>query len=87
MKCNSYKKLLNERNALLKRLYLKIMISCELVKDYCLQIVDCAKNIIFERDNFIQKVNKKIKQYHLQISENKEILEIKYAPSYLVRNF
>ena len=80
--CNSYKKLLNERNALLKRLIFenndKLM---NLLKIIDLQIVDCAKNIIFERDNFIQKVNKKIKQYHLQISENKEILEIKYAPS------
>ena len=60
--CNSYKKLLNERNALLKRLIFenndKLM---NLLKIIDLQIVDCAKNIIFERDNFIQKVNKKIK--------------------------
>ena len=86
--CNSYKKLLNERNALLKRLiFEKNDKMIKLLRIIDLQIVNCAKNIISKRDIFIKKVNKKIKEYHLQISENKEILEIKYVPSVSSEDF
>ena len=86
--CNYYKKLLNERNALLKRLiFEKNSKTINLLKTLDLQLASCAKNIISQRMKFIQKINLEIKKYYGQIANVNENFEIKYVPSVASEKF
>lgn len=79
---NYYKKILNERNALLKRLMFENnQALTELLKTLDLQLVDYAKKIIFFRNETIKKINEQIQKFYCSISEEKCNVEIQYSPS------
>lgn len=80
--CNNYKKLLNERNALLKSLTFQNNNNSNKVLEVIdLQMVECAKKIISYRKEFTKKVNQKIVEFQNKFSNDLEHLEIKYSPS------
>lgn len=81
VECNYYKKLLNERNALLKRLiFEKNDMLLRLLDTLDEQLVNSGKKIIFYRKEFVDKINEKINFYHNIISNKKEQLKIVYKP-------
>ena len=87
VECNYYKKLLNERNALLKRLTFennKQLVN--VLKVLTSQLIESAKKIIFEREAFVKKVNDKINDYYSKIADCNEILKIVYLPSATIDN-
>lgn len=80
--CNCYKKILNERNALLKRL---IFENSKALSDLlCVvtnQLVDSAKKIISIRVDFVKKLNEKLNAIHNKICGCSENVCVKYLPS------
>lgn len=80
--CNRYKKILNERNALLKRL---IFENSKALSDLlCIvtnQLVDSAKKIISIRVDFVNKLNEKLNTIHNKICGCYEDVCVKYLPS------
>lgn len=79
---NYYNKILNERNALLKRLmFEKNDKLLELLKVLNFQLIESAKQIIETRRKFVLEVNKKISFYHSQIASSNESVKIKYKPN------
>ncbi len=79
---NSYRRVLSERNALLKRLIFennnKLL---ELLKVINERISDYGKKVIEERKRFIEKLNVFIEQIHNKISSAFETIKIEYLPS------
>lgn len=80
--CNCYKKLLNDRNTLLKRLTFEKKESLtNVLKVIDLQLVASAQKIISFRKKFIDKVNLKLNDFYKKIAGAKEDLKIEYLPS------
>lgn len=79
---NSYKKVLSERNALLKRLIFenndKML---EVLKVINEKMENYGKKVIDERQLFIDKLNNVLGQIHNKISSSLEEVKIKYLPS------
>ena len=79
---NSYRRVLSERNALLKRLIFennnKLL---ELLKVINERMSDYGKKVIEERKRFIEKLNVFIEQIHNKISSAFETVKIEYLPS------
>ena len=77
-----YKKLLNDRNALLKRLECEnaetLLKTLETVND---QMVVYGTKIIDIRKRFVEKVNEITESIHSKITSNRERIEIKYSPN------
>lgn len=79
---NLYNKVLNDRNALLKRLILeKNNKLIELLDVVDLRLVDAAKILFETREKFVLNVNEKISKIHKQISSSEENLVLKYKPN------
>ncbi len=80
--CNNYKKVLSERNALLKRLMFENKIGLEKVLEILdSQMSKSAKTIIKIRTEVINEINEKINLIHNKICSSNEVVEIKYLPS------
>lgn len=80
--CNYYKKVLNERNALLKRLVFENSKGlCDLFSIVTKQLVDSAKKIIAIRKNFVQRLNENLNEIHRKICGCFEVVCVKYLPS------
>lgn len=80
--CNCYKKILNERNALLKRLIFENNKSLsELLVIVTNQLVNSAKKIIKIRERFIQELNENLNEIHSKICGCFEKVCVKYLPS------
>lgn len=84
---NYYKKILNERNALLKRLIIENKNTLKgLLEILDSQLIECAKKIIFYRKQFTNMINDILPKYHNQISLEKEEARLVYKPSVDVDN-
>ncbi len=85
---NCYKKILNERNALLKRLMLgnnnKLLVLLDSVDE---QLFEKAKIIENKRKLFVEEINKKINEYHSKLSPENDVIRIDYLPSTNYENF
>lgn len=80
--CNYYNKVLNERNALLKRLTIEKKEEwLKLLEILNAQLAESAKKIIFERKEFVNLVNQKIEDTHYKISGSDEKLQLEYLPN------
>ena len=82
---NKYNKTLEQRNNYLKQ------IKYENKPEYMLdiwdeQLADIGKKIFIYRKEFIEKINKKIKDIHLNTTQNKENIEIKYKSNIIDEN-
>ena len=75
---NQYNKLLQERNILLKTL--DVNSDTKLLDVITSQLIEVGKKIIFERDNFVKRINEVINKVHQKINAN-EVIEIVYQPS------
>lgn len=81
-----YHKILKQRNALLKKI-LKDKSLKDTLFIWDKQLIEFGKKIIEIRKEFIYKINKISKKIHLEITEEKEDLEIKYKPSVTIEEF
>lgn len=76
-----YKKILSERNAAIK----KFKISDSILDIYDEQIVEYGSKIIQDRISYIEKLNEKSKNIHLDITSKKEEIKFSYLSS--VKNY
>ena len=70
-----YNKVLNERNIVLKNR----SINKDILDIYDMQLAEFGYNIIIERINYINKLNKYSKNIHNDITSGKESIEFKYV--------
>lgn len=83
---SSYFKVLNQRNNLLKQIvYNKSLMDTLDIWD--IQLVDYGTKVIKERKNFIDMMNKIIKEIHFNLTSGKEVLEIIYDKNVDEENF
>ena len=82
----SYNKVIMQRNKLLKSGINKqdLLINLEIWDE---QLVKYGSKIISERSKFIKDTNKIIQSIHLELSDNKEKLDLKYEKNVEVINF
>ncbi len=83
---SQYYKVLKQRNSLLKKISKNISLKDTLFV-WDSQLIDFGIKIIETRELFIQKLNSISKKIHQDITNNKEILEIKYKPSVTIEEF
>lgn len=76
-----YNKILNQRNKLLKDIYFKPNLK-DTLDIWDLQLINYGTKIIKQREIFIQKINEIIKDIHLDLTSNKEILNLNYIKKY-----
>ena len=74
---NMYLKVLEQRNNYLKQIKNGV-INEELFNIWDLQLAEYGEKVSIYRKEFIEKIQKKIKNIHNEITENKEKIEIKY---------
>jgi DNA replication and repair protein RecF len=79
-----YRKLLKERNELLKTE--NVIIDIDLLDVITKALIDEAKIIIKEREAFIHNINKDIKEFSMTLSNNKEWVQMVYNPHTNVDN-
>lgn len=83
---NSYNKIVNQRNKLLKDLYFNPSLK-ETLNIWDSQLVSFGSKIIERRKIFIDQLNEIIYEIHKKLSGNKEELKIKYEPDVSIENF
>lgn len=83
---SQYYKVLKQRNSLLKKILKEPSLKDTLfVWDN--QLIEFGIKIIQARELFIKKLNNISKKIHMEITSNKENLEIKYKPNVLISEF
>lgn len=82
---NKYNKTLEQRNNYLKQIKYENK-SIEMLDIWDEQLVDLGKKIYIYRKEFLEKINKKIKNIHLLTTQNKENIEIKYKSNIIDEN-
>ena len=83
---NHYNKIVNQRNKLLKDLYLKPDLK-ETLTIWDSQLVSFGSKIIERRQIFINQLNEIINKIHSKLSGGKESLIIKYEPDVSIEDF
>lgn len=83
---SQYYKVLKQRNTLLKKISKNPSLK-ETLFVWDNQLIDFGTKIIETRQVFIEKLNAISKKIHMEITSNKEELEIKYKPSVLASEF
>lgn len=83
---SQYYKVLKQRNALLKKIQKDISLKDTLFI-WDKQLIDFGSKIINTRQQFIKKIEKISCDIHKNITNNTEILKLKYKPSVLVSEF
>ncbi len=83
---SQYYKVLKQRNSLLKKI-LKNPNLKDTLFVWDTQLIDFGIKIIQDRELFIKKLNNISKKIHMEITSNKENLEIKYKPNVLISEF
>ena len=79
---NYYKKILKDRNTLLKRLSFENRSELLNVLDVLSkQLIDCGNKIIEFRKEIVEKISLFAMNVHYKISDNQEMFELKYCPS------
>lgn len=82
IECNCYKKILNERNALLKRLTIENSESLKtLLETLDFQLVEKGKKIVEYRKTFIEKIRPLFVKKYSRIVKELEGVDIVYKPS------
>jgi len=76
---NNYNKIVNQRNKLLKELYLNPQLK-DTLSIWDMQLVSYGSKIIERRISFIEQLNEIIHDIHLKLSGGKEELRIVYEP-------
>lgn len=85
---NNYKKLLKERNTLLKRLYFENRTNLQtLLNVITNQLIDVGKKIMLIRKEFVDKISFFASEEHSKITEGKELLKVEYTPSVNAENY
>ncbi len=80
--CNYYKKVLNERNALLKRLIIENNQSLEtLLSTLDFQLVEKGKKIIEYRQKFIDDIKPLFIKKYCEVIGSQEVVDLVYRPS------
>jgi len=77
-----YKKILKQRNELLKKIQKKEINDFILLDVITEQLCDYASKIMVERETFIDKLNYIINGIHQKLTNNQEVIKIKYRKSY-----
>lgn len=78
--CNNYKRILNNRNALLKRLsFEKKESSLKLLEVINKQLVECGSKIINVRTKVVDKINLEINEIYNKISGCSERIQLEYC--------
>ncbi len=83
---NHYNKIINQRNKLLKDLYVNQTLR-DTLSIWDLQLVSYGSQVIERRRAFIAQLNEIIAQLHYKLSGGKEHLVIQYEPDVDVENF
>jgi DNA replication and repair protein RecF len=77
----NYRKILKERNEVLKQIAEEVSKDYNLLDVYTKTLVKEAKNIIKARNEFIDLINPHIEKIAKVISNDKELVKLKYMPS------
>lgn len=83
---NSYNKIVNQRNKLLKDLYMNPELK-DTINIWDSQLISFGKQVIERRKNFIEQLNEIIYDIHKKLSGDKEELIIAYEPDILPEDF
>lgn len=83
---NSYNKIVNQRNKLLKDLYMNPELK-DTINIWDSQLISFGKQVIERRSNFIEQLNEIIYEIHKKLSGDKEELIIAYEPDVLPDEF
>ena len=83
---NSYNKIVNQRNKLLKDLYFNPSLK-ETLNIWDSQLVSFGSKIIERRQIFVEQLNEIIYDIHKKLSGDKEELRIKYEPDVSIEDF
>lgn len=83
---NSYNKIVNQRNKLLKDLYFNPSLK-ETLNIWDSQLVSFGSKIIERRKIFVEQLNEIIYDIHKKLSGDKEELRIKYEPDVSIEDF
>jgi len=83
---NNYNKIVNQRNKLLKDLYMNPTLK-DTLSIWDSQLVSYGSKIIERRIQFIEQINFIIKEIHSNLSGSKEILRIEYEPNVTMDNY
>jgi len=83
---NSYNKIVNQRNKLLKDLYMNPELK-DTINIWDSQLISFGKQVIERRKNFIEQLNDIIYDIHKKLSGDKEELIIAYEPDVLPEDF
>lgn len=81
-----YKKVLDQRNKLLKDIYYRNDLK-DTLEVWDMQLVRYGSEVVKARQNFIDNLNEIVRDIHYKLSGGKESLIIKYNPSTYVENF
>ncbi len=85
---NNYKKVLKERNALLKRLIFENKSNLQMLLDVITkQLIELGSQIIKIREEFIEKISKFAEIEHAKITDSKEKLSIVYQPAVTIEEY
>ena len=82
---SKYKKTLEQRNNYLKQIKFENK-SPEMLDIWDEQLVELGTKIYIYRKEFLEKINKKIKEIHLTTTQDKENIEIKYKSNIINEN-
>jgi len=83
---NNYNKIVNQRNKLLKDMYINMDLK-ETLNIWDMQLVSYGSKIIERRKLFVEQLNEIIYDIHLKLSGGKEELKIQYEPDVEIADF
>ena len=83
---NHYNKIVNQRNMLLKDLFINPSLK-DTLSIWDSQLVSFGSKIIERRIQFIEQINGIIRELHKNISGEKEEIRIKYEPDVMIKDF
>lgn len=83
---NNYNKIVNQRNKLLKDMYMNMDLK-ETLNIWDMQLVSYGSKIIERRKLFVEQLNEIIYDIHLKLSGGREELKIQYEPDVEIADF
>ena len=83
---NNYNKIVNQRNKLLKDMYMNMDLK-ETLNIWDMQLVSYGSKIIERRKLFVEQLNEIIYDIHLKLSGGREELKIQYEPDVEIEDF
>ena len=83
---NNYNKIVNQRNKLLKDMYMNMDLK-ETLNIWDMQLVSYGSKIIERRKLFVEQLNEIIYDIHMKLSGGREELKIQYEPDVEIEDF